>query len=82
MTEKLFSRPLVIWRGRSSDVLEIGSVEQAANFLMADWSGERDERHRDALDACLKVLDGHRSTVDAEKAVREAALLAGILVQD
>jgi Protein of unknown function (DUF982) len=49
---------------------------------MADWPGKRDERHRDALDACLKVLAGHRSTEDAEKAFREAAQLTGILSSD
>ena len=49
---------------------------------MTGWPGERDEWHRDALDACLKVLDGHRLTEDAEKAFREAAHMSGILVQD
>jgi hypothetical protein len=40
---------------------------------------ERNEWHRDALDACLKVLEGHRSTIDAERAFREAVQRARIL---
>ena len=47
---------------------------------MSEWPAERDEWHRDALDACLKVLEGYRSTVDAEHAFHEAAQKAGIIV--
>ena len=47
---------------------------------MTDWPGERDQWHRDALDACLKVIEGYRSTADAETAFREAADRAGILL--
>ncbi|MGO4842821.1 DUF982 domain-containing protein, partial [Rhizobiaceae sp. 2RAB30] len=39
-------------------------------------------RHRDAVDTCLKVLDGHRSTIDARNAFIEAAREAHILAPD
>jgi hypothetical protein len=45
------------------------------------WPGERGPRHRDAIDACLKVLEGYRSTIDAEKAFADAAIEAGFLLE-
>jgi uncharacterized protein DUF982 len=82
MTQKLFERPVVVSRGTRGGSLTVVSAEQAADFLMADWPGERDERHRDAVDACLKVIEGYRSTEDAETAFRDAAARAGILSSD
>jgi Protein of unknown function (DUF982) len=81
MAEKLFHRPIAVSRGTGGSV-EIASTEQAAKLLMsADWPGERDAWHRDAVDACLKVIEGNRSTEDAEKAFRQAADKAGILAE-
>ena len=81
MAEKLFQQSIAVSRGTGSETLEISSAEQAAELLMsADWPGERDEWHRNAVDACLKVIEGYRSTDDAEKAFREAAAKAGILL--
>jgi hypothetical protein len=83
MTEKIkiFDRPIAVCPGMHRNVLKIASAEQAADLLIsADWPGERDEWHRDAVDACLKVIEGYRSTEDAEKAFRQAAAKAGILL--
>jgi hypothetical protein len=80
MVVKLFHRPIIVSYGAGVNMLEIASADQAADLLMsADWPGERDEWHRDAVDACLKVIEGYRSTEDAEKAFRQAAAKAGIL---
>ena len=79
MTDKRFDSPVVVSL-RDGESLDIISAQQAADFLMAEWPGERDEWHRDAVDACLKVIEGHRSTSDAEAALREAAERAGILL--
>ena len=74
---------MVVSRSTGAETLRIASANQAADLLMsADWPGERDEWHRDAVDACLKVIEGHRSTEDAEKAFRQAAAKAGILLAD
>ena len=81
MTENRFDRPIVVSL-REGESLKIASAQQAADFLMADWPGERDEWHRDALEACLKVIEGYRSTADAENAFREAADRAGIRLSD
>jgi hypothetical protein len=75
---KPFSHPVLV-RGKLDNLRSIASADQAADFLMSEWPAERDEWHRDAVDACLKVLEGYRSTVDAEHAFREAAERAGIM---
>lgn len=72
-----FSRPVVV-SAESADI-SVETVTQARDILMSSWPAERGPRHRDALDACLKVIDGHRSTEDAETAFRDAAVEAGLL---
>jgi hypothetical protein len=58
----------------------VSSAREAAQLLMDVRWPKRGDRHRDATDACLKVLEGQRSTADAETAFLEAASEAGILV--
>lgn len=58
----------------------VGSVGEAYTMLSGTgWPGKRGPRHRDAVETCLKVFDGHRSTVDARDRFVEAAREAGIL---
>ena len=82
MAEKPFRRPVLVSGGPDGETVTVVSARQAADFLMTGWPGERNEWHRDALDACLKVIEGYRSTEDAETAFREAAARAGILASD
>jgi hypothetical protein len=73
----MFDHPVMIrLDGRC---ISIEDVEGARDLLMSSWPEERGPRHRDALETCLKVIDGHRSTIDAENRFREAAREAGIL---
>lgn len=72
-----FSRPIVLSAERGE--IAVDTVEEARDFLMTGWPAERGPRHRDALEACLKVIDGHRSTEDAETAFLDAAVEAGLL---
>ena len=74
---KPFDRPVTIDVGGAHIVIE---DTVAARDLLAstDWPGARGEAHRRALDACLKVLDGHRSTEDGRQRLVEATLAAGI----
>jgi hypothetical protein len=74
---KPFSRPILVRIG-ASEIRPIGSAEEAAEFLVSEWPGVRDSWHRDAVDACLKVLEGYRSTVDAERAFLDVVQRAGI----
>ena len=77
MPIKKFSAPIhVTFPGVSS----VSSAKEAAQLLMDVRWPKPGPRHRDATETCLKVLDGHRSTADAESAFVEAAREAGILV--
>jgi len=76
--DKHFDVPVAIRIGATTHA--IGSVREALDLLAStQWPGERGPRHRDATEACLKVLDGHRSTADARTGFVEAAREAGIL---
>jgi hypothetical protein len=77
--EKPFDEAVVLDLGADRGLLPIAGAREASEFLMADWPTERGPRHRDALETCLKVLDGHRSTMDAKQALIDAASEAGIL---
>lgn len=82
MDEKPFDTPVRIMFGPLGPIRVVNSTKEAA-ALLADtqWPGQRGARHRDAVDACLKVLDGHRSTADARNAFVEAARAADMLVE-
>lgn len=59
----------------------VTDARQASEVLMSvDWPGERTATHAEAVETCLKVLDGHRSAEDARSALVAAAQDAGILV--
>lgn len=74
----IFERPVII-HVEGIDIC-VDGVARALDILTEAWPAKRGPRHRDALDTCLKVVDGHRSTIDAETRFREAAEEAGILV--
>lgn len=78
--EKPFDRPVKLTG--PSGAVEITSARMAADRLSdADWP-QQDDAQSIALDTALKVLDGHRSTVDARDRFVEAARSAGILAGD
>lgn len=81
MNDKPFDSPVRVLLS-PGDARSVGSTLEAAELLAnIAWPGERDAKHREAVEACLKVLDGHRSTIDARNAFVEAARVAGILVE-
>ncbi len=78
-SDKRFQQPVKISLDPAGEPTVVRSTRQAAELLTTQWpTTGRGPRHRDAVDACLKVLDGHRSTVDARNALIEAAQEAGI----
>ena len=81
MEDKRFSRAIKVRFKQFGQARTVADAHQALDCLMYCWPADRGPRHRDALDACLKVIDGHRSTIDAEKAFTEAAREADILEQ-
>lgn len=82
MAEKRFENPVKVRLTPTGKVVSVESTRQATDLLASvDWPGERDERHGEAVDTCHKVLDGHRSTVDARKSFEKVAREAGILLE-
>lgn len=78
--EKPFDEPVTLEFGQARR-RRIDSAREAAECLMTVWPLQRGPRHRDALETCLKVLDGHRSTIDARCALIAAADEAGLAVE-
>lgn len=76
MTDKRFSHPVTV----NFPTVQVVATARAAALVLMDvrWP-KKGPRHRDATETCLKVIDGHRSTEDAEVAFREAAEEANIL---
>jgi hypothetical protein len=74
---KHFATPVILLiEGR--DVIVEGVSQAAALLADVRWPGPRDDCHAEALETCLKVMDGHRSTEDARARLVDAALAAGI----
>jgi hypothetical protein len=82
MDNKPFEKPVVVELGQVGKYRKIRSTQEAAECLMTVWPLNRGPRHRDALDTCLKVLEGYRSTADARRALIEAAKESEVLVPD
>ena len=74
--DKPFSEPVAL-RGGST---VLTTTEARDRLASVDWP-VRGTAHETAIDACLKVLDGHRSTIDAQEAFSEAAREAGLLYE-
>jgi hypothetical protein len=82
MAETRFEKAVMVRFAPTGKIVRVESTRQAADLLLSvDWPGERDEWHGEAVDTCHKVLDGHRSTVDASESFARAAKAAGILVE-
>lgn len=77
MDGKPFDKPVALKGG----IVVMTTAEARDRLASVDWP-VRDTAHEMALDACLKVLDGHRSTIDAERAFAEAARGANLLDED
>jgi hypothetical protein len=78
--DKPFDKPVTLCLGPPGEYAVVASTSQAVECLLQQWPERHGPRHRDALDTCYKVLDGHRSTIDARQALVEAADEAGVLV--
>lgn len=79
MDDKPFP-PITLEFGGAQTPRRIGNAREAAECLMTIWPLERGPRHRDAVETCLKVLDGHRSSSEARQALLEAARESNIPV--
>ncbi len=82
MDTKPFEKPVVVELGHVGKYRKIRSTQEAADCLMTGWPLNRGPRHRDAVETCLKVLEGYRSTADARRALVEAAKESDVLVPE
>ncbi|BAV52775.1 Uncharacterized protein MLTONO_p0305 (plasmid) [Mesorhizobium loti] len=73
-----FERPVVIQIGQYDSEREVVEVNDAASILLRGF-GRRTEKHRAAMDACLRVLRGEANSLAARKAFVAAAREANIL---
>jgi len=74
-----FDRPVRLSGPNGSASVE--TAQEAFEVLSGtDWP-VRGVEHEQAIDAALKVIDGHRSAVDAHDALVRAAREAGILAE-
>ena len=80
VNEKPFEEPVTVELGQVGRYRQIRTTREATDCLLTVWPLNRGPRHRDAVDACLKVLDGHRSTIDAREAFIEAAKESDVYV--
>lgn len=78
MPDKKFSASVLV---NFPGVTTVRTAKQAAQLLMDVRWPKRNLRHQEATETCLKVLEGQRSTIDAETAFRDAANDAGILTE-
>jgi hypothetical protein len=82
MDEKPFEKPVTLELGHVGKYRHIYTTRQAADCLMTVWPLNRGARHRDAVETCLKVLEGYRSTADARRALIEAAKESDVLAPE
>ena len=76
---KPFRTPATVDLGHGP--VAVPSTLQASRLLMSvEWPGRRDASHAEAVETCLKVLDGHRSTEEARTVFTAAAAKAGVLI--
>lgn len=76
MPDKRFTAAVEIELGV---VRSVASARSAAQALLDVRWPRRGPRHLKATETCLRILDGHRSSVDPYSAFVEAAREAGIL---
>lgn len=79
MEEKRFTHAIRVRFREHGRIRTVVDTHQALDCLMYWWPDNHGPRHRDALDACLKVIDGRRELEDAETAFKAAALEADLL---
>ena len=58
----------------------VGSTFEAVDCLLSQWRGKEGRTHREAVRACLCVLDGDRASDHARKAFIAAANDSDIFV--
>jgi hypothetical protein len=83
LDDKLFDQAVCVHGMRAGQVQNIGSVREAAEWLLYEWPSDIDTaKARAARKACLEVLKGESEAATARQAFRAAAAEAGVLIGD
>jgi hypothetical protein len=77
-----FHKPVTVQPGRIDHDRVVIDIKGAAQLLLRDWSLDRSEKHRRAMQRCLDVLRGERPPSYARSAFVAAAKEARILLED
>ena len=83
MRDEFFDIPISVGTGRRGRQRTLESAAQAASFLVDRWpQSSRGPKYRNALKACMDVLEGRKRVEIARKAFLQAAGEADIPVHD
>jgi hypothetical protein len=83
LDDKPFDQAVTVHRARAGLVQNIGSVREAAEWLLYKWpSDSESETSWNARKACLEALQGQGDAATVRQAFRDAAEEAGILIGD
>ncbi len=83
MRDEPFDIPLSVTSSRRGRSRTLASAAQAAHFLVDRWpQAERGPKYRNALKACMDVLEGRKRVAAARKAFLQAAGEAGMSVHE
>jgi len=78
-----FARPVTVRLRRGSrDEIVVDDASRAGKILMHEWPNGDSAKHREAMEACLRVLRGEAFSPVARRAFVAAALEAKILTGD
>jgi hypothetical protein len=83
MRDESFDIPISVKTGRPGRQKTLASAAQAAQFLVDRWpESQRGPKYRNALKACMDVLEGRKRIAAARKAFMQAATEAELVVKD
>lgn len=75
-----FASPVTI--AGPDGTVRVEDAKQAFDLLSAPAWPDRGREHEEAVETALKVIDGHRSAVDARDALVRAAQKADNLIEE
>ena len=76
-----FEKPVRVALGGPGKIRVVTSTREAAECLLLRWPSESGRKHLAARKACMDVLQGLKKAGVAQRAFRDAAAEADILVE-
>lgn len=82
MDSKPFEKPVTVELGHVGKYRSVHSTQEAMECLTTTWPLNRGPRHHDAVETCMKALEGYRSVEEARRAFVDAAMESDVLVSE